>query len=525
VLTIALRNEPADLHGLGPGGKSAGTAEVRPIVQDPLAQRDDRDQVQPVLAVDLPSVERGTWRVLPDGTMEMTWKLRPNVKWQDGAAFTSEDLAFTATVRRDLAFPPPSGRTEQIQSFETPDPQTFLVRWSAAFPSAQEGTGLDPLPKHLLEGLYQAGGATALLSSPALGNEIVGLGPYKLVEWDHGAQMTFTPFADYYRGRPPLDRVVVRFIPENRAQIVSVVEGEADVVSPSVIDLETMDEVRPQWAEANIQMKIGLTGRLNLLELQLRPDATRPRNGFTVQQVRQAFYQSVDRQTLAEMLTDRIAPAADSWVRPGSVLRKDLETAIPQYAFDIFQAGRLLEFAGWTRGADGMLVHQQTGDAFAFEVWTRPGSERLATAVADAWTATGARMGVHVIPADRANDREYEALHAGPLLSQVPDRQIWETRLHSRNVAAAANNWNGANRSGYANARMDDVLDRLQVTIDPGGQVAYQRQLLFEVMGDLPIMPLYWEVVAALVRPSVRGAIVAGPTMTANIYEWDKAPE
>jgi hypothetical protein len=72
---------------------------------------------------------------------------------------------------------------------------------------------------------------------------------------------------------------------------------------------------------------------------------------------------------------------------------------------------------------------------------------------------------------------------------------------------------------------MDDVLDRLQVTIDPGGQVAYQRQLLFEVMGDLPIMPLYWEVVAALVRPSVRGAIVAGPTMTANIYEWDKAPE
>jgi ABC-type transport system substrate-binding protein len=92
-------------------------------------------------------------------------------------------------------------------------------------------------------------------------------------------------------------------------------------------------------------------------------------------------------------------------------------------------------------------------------------------------------------------------------------------------VAAAANNWSGANRSGYAVPRMDDVLDRLMVTIDSGGQIAYQRQLLYEVMGDLPIMPLYWEVVPALVRPNVRGSIVAGPTMTTNIFDWDKGPE
>jgi hypothetical protein len=72
---------------------------------------------------------------------------------------------------------------------------------------------------------------------------------------------------------------------------------------------------------------------------------------------------------------------------------------------------------------------------------------------------------------------------------------------------------------------MDETLDRLLVAIDPGGQVAHQRQLLYDVMGDLPIMPLYWEVVPALVRPNVRGAIVAGPTMTSNIFEWDKIPE
>jgi hypothetical protein len=72
---------------------------------------------------------------------------------------------------------------------------------------------------------------------------------------------------------------------------------------------------------------------------------------------------------------------------------------------------------------------------------------------------------------------------------------------------------------------VDEVLDRLMVTIDQGGQIAYQRQALFQVMGDLPIMPLFWEVVPALARPSVKGNIVAGPTLTINIYEWTKDPE
>lgn len=525
VLTIALPNEPDDLHGLGPAGPSPGLSDLRPIFHDPLVRRDDKDQLHPVLAAELPSAERGTWRVRPDGTMEMTWKLRPDVKWQDGAPFTSADLAFTAAVRRDLAPPRSAGRVVPIESFEAPDPQTFVVRWASAFYDANEARGFEPLPRHLLEEVYREGDLAALLASPVLGPEFVGLGPYRLVEWERGTQMTFARFPDYHQGRPLLDRIVVRFIPDDRAQIMSVVDGSADVAAPSRIDLETMDEVRPQWAEANIQMKIGLTGRLNLLEPQLRPEVSRPRNGFTVQQVRQAFYYALDRQTIAEMLTDRIAPAADSWIRPGSVFRKELETAIPTYQFDIVYAGRLLDFAGWARTADGTLAHKQTGEPFAVDVWARPGSERLASAVADGWSALGARAGVHMIPPDRLGDRQYEALHAGPLLSQVPDRTVWESLLHSRDVASPANAWSGANRSGYANPRMDEVVDRLMTAIDLAGQIVNQRQLLFEALGDLPVMPLYWEVALALVRPSVQATIVGGPTMTGNIYEWDKRPE
>jgi ABC-type transport system substrate-binding protein len=523
VLTVVIRNEPTDLFGLGPSGMTAAATEVKPIFHDPLARRDDKGQLHAALATDIPSVERGTWRVLPDGGMEMTWKLRPNVTWQDGAPLTSADVAFAFGVRKDSEAARSGngpGHVEQIQSVETPDPQTAVVRWSSAYYDGAESSALEPLPKHLLDGLDRA----ALASSPLLQKDAIGAGPYKLVEWERGSRMTFARFDNYFRGRPPLDQVTVRFIADPNAQIESITDGTADVVIPAGIDAASIPDLRNRWVGTGNETFLGLTGRLNVLEAQLRPDVARPRNGFTNLQVRQGFYHALDRQTLAEGQTNKIAPAADSWIRPDSALRKELENSIPQYPFDVFHAGRLIEFAGWTRDAEGSLANTQTGEPFALEVWGRPGTEKLANAVAEAWTATGARASVTMVPPERANDGQYEAQRPGVLLSQVPDRLIWERHLHSRDVATPANNWSGTNRSGFSKPGVDDIVERLTGTIDPGGQIAYQRQLLFDVMGELPIMPLYWDVAPALVRKGVKALIVPGANTTGNIAEWDKDP-
>ncbi len=524
VLTVIIRSEPSDLLGLGPSGTTTAAAEVKPIFHDALSRRDERGQVKPLLANDLPSVERGTWRVLPDGGMVMTWNLKPNITWQDGAPFTSADIAFTYAVRKDSEATRAGngpGHIELISAVETPDPMTVVVRWSSAYYDAAESSALDPLPKHLLDGLDRS----ALMSSPLVGDQVVGLGPYRLVEWQRGSQMTFTRYDSYFRGRPTMDRVMVRFVADPTDQIAAITDGAADVVIPAGMDPTLVPELKERWFRAGNEALLGLTGRLNLLEPQLRPEAARPRNGFTNLQVRQAFYGSLDRQTLAESITNKIAPPADSWIRPDHPLRKEVETAIPQYPFDIFQAGRLLEFAGWSRGPDGMLANTQTGEPFAFEVWGRPGSDRITSEVADAWTATGAQTSATMIPPERANDRRYEAQRPGLLVSQVPERLVWERHLHSRDVPTPANNWTGANGSGYSNAQIDEMIDRLAGAIDPGGQVAYQRQLLFAVMGDLPIMPLYWDVAPAMVRKGVKALIVPGAYTTANIFDWDKDPE
>src|SRR5439155_14686607 len=93
VLTLAANRELltfADFVGYGTSG--GGNRTVRYIAHDYLVAEDEVRDVHPQLAIDVPSVEKGTWRVNADGTMDTVWKIPANVKWHDGAPFTADDL-------------------------------------------------------------------------------------------------------------------------------------------------------------------------------------------------------------------------------------------------------------------------------------------------------------------------------------------------------------------------------------------------------------------------------------------------
>src|SRR5581483_4048204 len=81
----------------------------------------------PRLAQDVPSTDNGEWVVNPDGTMVTTWRIRPNVLWQDGTPFTSADMLFASQVGQDKS--QPAFRNDAynfISSIEAPDPSTVV---------------------------------------------------------------------------------------------------------------------------------------------------------------------------------------------------------------------------------------------------------------------------------------------------------------------------------------------------------------------------------------------------------------
>ena len=89
------------------------------------------------LPTELPSQDRGTWVVRPDGTMQTTWHIRPGVTWQDGQPLKASDFLFAWTVTLDKELPI-SQQTiaRQVSRLETPDDLTLVMEWSRLYPFA-----------------------------------------------------------------------------------------------------------------------------------------------------------------------------------------------------------------------------------------------------------------------------------------------------------------------------------------------------------------------------------------------------
>src|SRR5207249_7303185 len=103
---------------------------------------------------ELPSFDRGTWRLLDDGSMETTWKLRSAAVWHDGTAFSADDVLFSFQVYRDPDVPNSRQNIVRlIAGMTQADPKTVVVKWGEAYPYADrlETRELLILPAHVLQ--------------------------------------------------------------------------------------------------------------------------------------------------------------------------------------------------------------------------------------------------------------------------------------------------------------------------------------------------------------------------------------
>lgn len=521
VLTVAISREPTELQEDIPGAASkSGSADIFQIAHDSLVVRNPQTfSHEPRLALEMPSVERGTWRVNTDGTMDVTWRIHPNARWHDGTPLTSTDLAFAFQVYGDPDIPSRVGAPLEIMhSVLTPDPHTLVVHWNQVYVNADEAPGLNPMPRHLLEDLYRTDKAN-LPNSPRFSTEFVGLGPYRLTTWERGSHIEFARFDDYYRGRPPLDRVILRFIGDANARVTNILAEQVDVVMAPGVSIDAATEVQQRWQGTGNQVLFQLKNNVSLLVVQFRPQYAQPRNGLTVLPVRQAVYHAIDRQALSDSLTQGLAPPADSWLAPTEPLRRDLEASIPQFPYDPARASQLLAGAGWQPGPDSVLTHAQTGDRFDIEIRGRPDFERHANIIAAGWKAVGARPAIYIIPQALAADRSQEGAAPGAVFSSIRADVLYKDRLDSRVMMTAENRWTGKNTGGYVNPRVDALLDRLNATIDQRQRIPLHRDLLREQMGDVAVMPLHWSIEPTLAMKGVTG--IRGDTAW-NIFEWDK---
>ncbi len=501
---------------------AGGGPEVVDLVSSGLTVVDNQSLRVPQLGELVPSVENGLWKLLPDGAMELTWRIRPNARWHDGTPLTAHDLAFTLRIHQDPAFPVLRNRVyELIEGVDIVDDRTLVTRWHSPYIDADalfSATLAQPLPKHLLEKPYAEDKAT-FLDDPYFNQQFIGTGPFKLRSWDIGSGLVLDAFPDYALGRPKIDVIEVRYLTDDNALIAGVLSGAIDVVLGAPISVEQALQVRDQWPG-------GKTDFIALGSwLQLYPQFVEPAEPLILNaEFRRALMHGINRQEMADTIQFGVAPPADSFISPRSRFYAAIEPSIVRYPYDPRRAGQLIEELGYRRGADGMFADAAGRKLTVGMQVTRAQEIQIKTAfsVEDYWRHIGVGVEMDVVPVQLAQDVQYRATFPGFSVQRQPSDVDSIFKLHSSEARLASRGYRGQNNARYMNPEMDALVERYQITVPIPERIQVIGQIVHKVTDEQIWMGTVFDSEPALIsnRLTDVGAKANGSTMTWNAHAW-----
>ncbi|MDB5587712.1 MAG: Extracellular solute-binding protein family 5 middle family protein 13 [Devosia sp.] len=460
-LTFNIGTEPPVLVLIA---HTAGAAyNISGKVNEGLLTYDADFNPQPLLATE--------WKVAEDG-LRYWFKLREGVKWHDGEDFTAKDVAFSIQALKDNH---PRGRATYasvasinvLASHEVElilaKPAPFLLKAFASFESPI-------VPKHLYEG-------TNIPENP---HNIapVGTGPFVFKEWVRGSHAIFTRNEAYWDNpKPYLDQIIFRFIIDPAAAVAGIETGEV-LLSVANIPLTDVDRLK---SNPNLVVDTTVTA--------YSPSISRAEFNFDNPylanvKVRQAIAHAVDRDFIVNTIYLGYAKRLDGPVSPD--LAAFFSSDLPVYSFDPAEAEKLLDEAGFPRGADGKRFK-------LFIDPTQPSGPPKQTAEYFAQALGKVGIEVELRSQDFATfvkrvyaDRDFDIAIEG--MSNLYDPTVGIQRLYwSKNYKPGVPFSNGAH---YSSAETDRLLEAASIEVDPKKRydlfVDFQKQ----VVADLPALDI-----------------------------------
>ncbi len=323
-------------------------------------------------------------------------KLRPGVKFHNGAALTAEDIVFTFTrLMKDGAI---NGQTSPRKGLLGPTREVVKVDDSTVRFVLAEPWPVLPAMLTFQEVVSQA--FTENSGAAGLATQENGTGPFRLVQWRRGDSLVLERFPDYFGGAPAIprageaciDRVIIKIIPENASRTAALLAGDVDIVN----ELPAHD-IRN--VEANRNTKVMAVNGTRTFFVALN----NTRKPFDDVRVRRAANHALNRQLIIDKLLAGRATRLNGVMSPAAF---GFNPDLPEYTFDPARAKALLAEAGYPNGIDVTLdadgPQKETAEAIA-ALLTQSGI-RTKVAVGEGsqvrakWSPTGKKEGDMWIP-------------------------------------------------------------------------------------------------------------------------------
>lgn len=435
-----------------------------------------------------------------DGGRRMRFVLRRGILWEDGVELTAEDVAFTYRLVTDPATGSPYAEDFlRVREFRVLDRYTFEVSYDTYFARAVDSWMSPILPRHILEGQN--------IRRTPFSRKPVGAGPYRLESWEPGARITLRASPSYFAGKPHIESVVYRIIPDDSTMFMETRAGRLDVMNLS--PLQYMRQTSgPMWEEqftkyrylASVYVFMGFN-----LEHPLFGDV----------RVRKAISCAINRNDIVRGVLLGQGVAAFGPYKPGSWA---YHPGLAPVAQDQDMARRLLAEAGFAPGPDGIL--RRNGRPLAFTILTNQGNEQrilAATLIQGQLRAIGIEARIRTVEwaafiREFVNKGRFDAVILGWTIVQDPDIfQIWHSsQAHDM----------GLNFVRYRNAELDSLLEKARAIPD-----REQRRPLYwriqEILAeDTPYCFLFIPYALPIVQKRFHGIRPALAGIMYNFEDW-----
>lgn len=442
-----------------------------------------------------------SWDISEDN-LTITFHLRKGVKWQDGVQFTAEDVLFGFKTIIDPNTPTAyAGDFQAVEKAEALDPYTFRVKYKQPFAPGLSSWGpLVVLPRHLLEG-------QDITRSP-LTRQPVGNGPYKLKEWKTGEKIVLVSNHEYFEGRPYIDGIIYRIIPDTATMFLELLAGNIDFMGLTPFQYLRQTDT-PAFKNTYQKYKY-----LSFTYTYLGYNLLYPK--FKDKRVRQAISFAINREEVIEGVLFGLGMVATGPYKPGTW---QYNPGMKPYSYDPAKAKALLAEAGWQdRDGDGVL--EKEGEKFEFTIITNQGNnERRKTAeiVQQRLAQVGIKVKIRVLEwatfiNEYIDKKNFEATVLGWTIGQDPDLfDVW----HSSKTG-----YKELNFVSYKNEELDRLIMEGRHTFDQ----EKRRQAYFRIQEILaeeqPYAFLYVPYALPVVHKRFRGIEPAAAGISYNFPKW-----
>ncbi len=487
--------EGQDAKSLNPMlATSAMTLDLSMFVFSYAVRYDEKARPVPDALRELPTLENGD--VSRDG-LTLKYKLRPHMTWHDGEAVTCRDLAFTwKAVMNPHNNVVTTDGYKDIASIDCRDPLVAVVHMKRIYaPFLQQLWGVNGnapiLPAHLLEKLNDAAGS--FNTAPYQAHPI-GSGPYKVVDWQRGAQVKLEAYDRYYLGAPKIRRVDFKIFPDENTLVAQLRTHEID------LGVHLSGSLWPQ-----LQNIAGMT-------VEAAPVFTFDHIDFNLRKplladvaLRRALALGLNRREIMEKINHGLGDLSDVAQSPRISWTYTADTE--HYDYDPARAKALLDRLGWKTGADGIRVKDGRRLAFTYTTPTEGASGRaIEVLVQRQWQDIGADVSVKNVPTAQMFDNTANGTLQGGHYDVASF--AWGGAADPDDSAIySAHNFapHGQNALFWADPAATKAMDDGLATVDPVKRKAFSQIEQRRFASDLPSIVLFFRR-----EPLVRNSDLAG---------------